>query len=665
MFYRINAGGPALASTDGGPAWQSDSSSTSPYRNSGSSASTTASTLPQDASVPASTPAAIFSSDRWDGSTAPEMQWAFPVSAGTPTTVRLYFANTYSGTSTPGKRVFDVAVEGTMVLNDFDIVASSGNLMGTMRDTSVVSDGTINIDFAHVIENPLVTGIEILRTTTGPGSSGPNDLASWSFDGSSTGPQNTSTTSIDWSTVRGAFTVGNKLYFGASNGMLKVAPFDGLTIGTPADVNPYHDPRWMFENNGSGGTYDGVTPTFYGQISAVRGMTYSAGRLWYTDGGSTLKGLKFSPDSGIVEGVAPIAAASSLSFADVGELFTAGSTLYYVLRSTGDLWSIGWTGTATTGTAVRVSGPSTGGPNWSGRALFLGNPPANQVPVAAFTTQCTGLTCHFDGAQSADSDGTITGYAWDFGDGTTSTDAVVDHTYASGGSVPVSLTVTDDDGASSSHTETAEPVDTPAGTGFIDRASTTDAFTVAKELVVPAAVTASDTLVLTWSGDPASVPADPAGWTKIQSIASGTSFAMVVWSRQADGSEGGTTVTLTQPVAKRSVAQLLVYRGFSQVATSGFSLDSATAAHTAPGVPVNSGDLVVHIFGDRSATTSAWSAGAPDTARGSVVGTTTTRFSVFASDPTLRSSAGTAAASTATTDSVSTKGAGISVALRP
>ena len=52
--------------------------------------------------------------------------------------------------------------------------------------------------------------------------------------------------------------------------------------------------------NGSGGTYDGATPSFYSQLSSVTGMFYDQGKLFYANGGSALQSLPFSPDSGIV-----------------------------------------------------------------------------------------------------------------------------------------------------------------------------------------------------------------------------------------------------------------------------------------------------------------------------------------------------------------------------
>ncbi|MWA04176.1 PKD domain-containing protein [Actinomadura sp. LD22] len=71
----------------------------------------------------------------------------------------------------------------------------------------------------------------------------------------------------------------------------------------------------------------------------------------------------------------------------------------------------------------------------------------NRPPSAAFTASCDSLACSFDGSASSDPDGTVAGYAWDFGDGTTGTGAKPSHTYTSAGEHTVTLTVTDDKGA--------------------------------------------------------------------------------------------------------------------------------------------------------------------------------------------------------------------------
>ncbi|HYQ71461.1 MAG TPA: PKD domain-containing protein, partial [Gammaproteobacteria bacterium] len=63
-------------------------------------------------------------------------------------------------------------------------------------------------------------------------------------------------------------------------------------------------------------------------------------------------------------------------------------------------------------------------------------------------TGTTGVGVNFSSTGSSDPDGNITSYAWSFGDGGTSTQANPGHTYTSAGDFNVTLTVTDNDGAS-------------------------------------------------------------------------------------------------------------------------------------------------------------------------------------------------------------------------
>lgn len=78
-------------------------------------------------------------------------------------------------------------------------------------------------------------------------------------------------------------------------------------------------------------------------------------------------------------------------------------------------------------------------------------PPANLAPTADFTYSATDLTVSFTN-KSGDTDGTIVTYAWDFGDGTSSSaQNPAPHTYAAAGTYTVELTVTDDDGATDSY----------------------------------------------------------------------------------------------------------------------------------------------------------------------------------------------------------------------
>jgi len=71
----------------------------------------------------------------------------------------------------------------------------------------------------------------------------------------------------------------------------------------------------------------------------------------------------------------------------------------------------------------------------------------NQPPVASFTHICTGLSCSFSASASSDPDGSIISYAWDFGDGTNGSGVTTSRTYAAADTYTVTLTVTDNGGA--------------------------------------------------------------------------------------------------------------------------------------------------------------------------------------------------------------------------
>jgi len=67
----------------------------------------------------------------------------------------------------------------------------------------------------------------------------------------------------------------------------------------------------------------------------------------------------------------------------------------------------------------------------------------------------TGVAVSFSSAGSSDPDGQIVAYAWDFGDAGTSNLANPSHSYAAAGTYTVSLTVTDNEGASDTNMTTA------------------------------------------------------------------------------------------------------------------------------------------------------------------------------------------------------------------
>jgi len=79
-----------------------------------------------------------------------------------------------------------------------------------------------------------------------------------------------------------------------------------------------------------------------------------------------------------------------------------------------------------------------------GKVYDVGAP--NDLPQAGFIDNCGALVCSFTDV-STDSDGTIVSWEWDFGDLETSNEPNPTHTFATSSFYLVSLTVTDDKGA--------------------------------------------------------------------------------------------------------------------------------------------------------------------------------------------------------------------------
>jgi hypothetical protein len=77
--------------------------------------------------------------------------------------IRLHFAETYSGTFGVGRRVFGVTVEGILAIGNLDIFAAVGANAALVRTLNAsVTDGRLDIEFVHRVENPTINGIELI-----------------------------------------------------------------------------------------------------------------------------------------------------------------------------------------------------------------------------------------------------------------------------------------------------------------------------------------------------------------------------------------------------------------------------------------------------------------------------------------------------------------------
>lgn len=342
VLYRVNAGGPELLSADDGPDWAADNSGDSSYRNSGSnSVEAWNQSVTRDSSVPNTdadrAPMGLFDSERWDPGDAPEMQWNFPAAANKQLTVRLYFANQCGCTASVGSRVFNVAIDGSTVLNNFDMVAEKGDRVGFMRSFSITTDADgIDIDFAHGVENPLINGIEIIDPSLVGGGTGASDQVDWtqlSADGSA-GVSVTKAGNDTFHSARGAFVVNSSvsptstLYTPWADGTLRARTYNSSTqtLGTPRTVDLYNGTFGNDAPNVTGIIYDPMTSRIYYTLASSNRLFWR----WFLPESEVVGAVRFDVDPG------------ALPTSEVRGMFLSGGSLYYAVRGSGDLFRVGF-----------------------------------------------------------------------------------------------------------------------------------------------------------------------------------------------------------------------------------------------------------------------------------------------------------------------------------
>lgn len=148
--YRINTGGEAFTDSNGN-VWDKDGGF-------GRGQAAFADTI----QIAGTVDDFLFQSERWLPAGADVLPYRFAVDNGTYI-IKLYFAE--RGNRAVGGRIFDVEIEGTIVLKDFDIVAAAGapRTLVTREFTRTITDGYINIKFLRgIIQNPMINAIEII-----------------------------------------------------------------------------------------------------------------------------------------------------------------------------------------------------------------------------------------------------------------------------------------------------------------------------------------------------------------------------------------------------------------------------------------------------------------------------------------------------------------------
>lgn len=265
---------------------------------------------------------------------------------------------------------------------------------------------------------PLTAGSGVTRGAASALAGDPNPAAS--FSGTSTGSAATR------QMVKGPNTFSIEAWFkttSTSGG--KIVGFGNLPSGTSTTT----DRHIYLDTNGT--LHFGVSSG--GQRILSSGSGYNNGKWHYVVGTVSPSGMVFYVDGKQV---------------GLNSAVTAAGYYWGYWRIGGDA---AWNGTtwfhgsvdevAVSPTALTASQVAS--------RYQAGTVASTSTPTASMTATTSGLAVNVDGSSSTDSGSTISSYTWSFGDGATGTGVTATHTYAASGTYPVTLTVRDALGATS------------------------------------------------------------------------------------------------------------------------------------------------------------------------------------------------------------------------
>ena len=235
--------------------------------------------------------------------------------------------------------------------------------------------------------------------------------------------------------------------------------------------------------------------------------------------------------------------------------------------------------------------------------------PAVAAPVASFTASPTSGTAPLNVAFTDTSTGSPTSWAWDFGDGGTSTAQNPSHSYAAAGTYTAKLTATNSGGSSSAtKTITVSAATTPPPTSGVTvvGSSTTYSGTAVTGVSIsaPAGTAAGDVLVAAITADTnPGMASVPAGWTAMVNglsiNSSSTSGAKVYVYYHVVGASDPASYAWTLSAAAKWGGGITGYRGVNNttpldapVVTAVDASYNATSI-TAPGTTTASNGAMV------------------------------------------------------------------------
>ena len=450
--------------------------------------------------------------------------------------------------------------------------------------------------------------------------------------------------------------VNGVLYKVNSDGTLWKMTFDGTAYGTASAVNT--------------GDALAAQTDWHTDAKTLTSIFYSEGYIYYTKSGTNaLYRRGFEVEDGLVGQQRFSTTTSGVNWSNVRGAFVAGGKLFNA-NTSGQLFSMTWSQSAhapVAGTSVQLTNAGTG---WASRALFplqATPPPVNEAPVASATVSCNLLQCSFDASASTDPENGPMTYDWDFGDGTAhGTGVTTTHAYGADGDRAVTLTVTDNKGATNSVTRTASPTSTADSISFVNSANN-NGNRSNHSITVPSGTQVGDTMLLFFTANSiAPVYTGPAGWTQVQSQ-NGSSQVAKVYTKTATASDlvaPGNSVTVKSTQADgtttyfvKSDLTLASYRGIGSPAITASAITAQNVAnpvHTTPTVNAPDGsNWVVSYWTDKGTNTTGWTGPATETQRSEGTMTGTSHVSSLLMDSNARVNSGGQGGLNATADPAS------------
>ena len=417
----------------------------------------------------------------------------------------------YTPPSTPAVTGFKLYQEGVFACQAQDPAATTMDCQVTLA--AATTNFTLTATFSDGTESPHSAPFAFTLSSSAPLSaiiatdtlSGPAPLAVAFNAASSTG----SIASYKWdfgdgSTATGATATHSYSAAGIYTAQLTITDAAGLTSTASATVNV------------SAATVAATPPTAVVSSSAAAGAAPLS--VSFNGTGSTA-----AAPATIASYAWSFGDGSSATGASASHSFTSAGTYTTTLTVTD---SKGLTNSASTPIVVTTALEAT--TNKTPTAVITATPASGAAP----------LVVSFDASGSADTDGSIATYVWNFGDGSTATGKTVTHTYNTAASYSATLKVTDNQGATAS---TSTTITAQAETSTADLNIETGEITVSSTWVrVPLTSTFTSPIVI--AGPPGFNNAEPCVIRLRNVTPTGFEIKLAEWNYQ-DGTHPAETVS--------------------------------------------------------------------------------------------------------------------------